>query len=55
MNEESKDYYKYLQDLCRITSERVNKENKEFPNTYIEGNNIIKEYPDGRKEIIGTI
>jgi hypothetical protein len=57
MNEESKDYYKFLQKLCRITSKRVNQENKalNLPSTYIEGNKIIREFPDGRKEIIGTI
>ena len=29
--------------------------NNNLPITYAEGNNVVMEYPDGRKEIIDTI
>jgi len=47
--------YFYFQKMCLEAGLFAEKEAKDkgLPLTYVDGENIIKEYADGRKEIIG--
>ncbi len=49
--------YEYFQQMCREAGLFAIKEAKDkgLPITYVENDEIIKEYADGRKEILGRI
>jgi len=49
--------YKYFQQMCNEAGLFAIKEAKDrgLPITYVENNEIVKEYTDGRKEILGKI
>jgi len=49
--------YKYFQRMCTEAGLFAIKEAKDkgLPVTYVENEQIIKEYSDGRKEILGKI
>ena len=49
--------YAHFQQMCSDAGLFAIKEAKErgLPITYVEDNNIIKEYADGKKEILGQI
>jgi hypothetical protein len=49
--------YEYFQQMCREAGLFAIKEAKDkgLPITYVENNEIIKEYSDGRKEVLGKI
>ncbi|MDR0515481.1 MAG: hypothetical protein LBH25_00365 [Fibromonadaceae bacterium] len=48
--------YEKYQRLFSEAGKKAFMENKRLgiPNVYVENDNIVKEYSDGRKEIIGT-
>jgi len=49
--------YAYFQQMCSEAGLFAIKEarDKGLPITYVENNEIVKEYADGRKEILGEI
>jgi hypothetical protein len=49
--------YEFFQQMCNEAGLFAIKEAKDkgLPITYAENNEIIKEYPDGRKEVLGKI
>ena len=49
--------YEIFQQMCREAGLFAIKEAKDrgLPITYAENDEIIKEYPDGRKEVLGKI
>jgi len=49
--------YEYFQRMCSEAGLFAIKEAKDkgLPITYVENNEIVKEYADGRKEILGKI
>lgn len=49
--------YAYFQNMCSEAGSFAVKEAKEkgLPITYVENEEIVKEYNDGRKEILGRI
>ena len=49
--------YEYFQRMCSEAGLFVVKEAKEkgLPITYLDNENIVKEYTDGRKETLGKI
>jgi len=49
--------YKYFQQMCNEAGLFAIKEAKDrgLPITYVENNEIVKEYADGRIEILGKI
>jgi hypothetical protein len=49
--------YETFQQMCREAGLFAIKEAKDkgLPITYVENNEIIKEYSDGRKEVLGKI
>jgi len=49
--------YKYFQRMCNEAGLFAIKEarDKGLPITYVENCQIVKEYIDGRKEILGTV
>jgi len=49
--------YKYFQQMCTEAGLFAIKEAKDrgLPITYVEDDEIVKEYADGRKEILGKI
>jgi DUF438 domain-containing protein len=49
--------YKYFQQMCSEAGLFAIKEAKDrgLPITYVENEEIVKEYADGRKEILGRI
>jgi len=49
--------YKYFQNMCNEAGLFAIKEAKDrgLPITYVENDEIIKEYADGKKEVLGKI
>jgi len=49
--------YKYFQQMCNEAGLFAIKDAKDrgLPITYVENNEIVKEYADGRREILGKI
>jgi CHASE2 domain-containing sensor protein len=55
--EDSKDFSSLVQYVAQMAAKAAIAESKalKIPVTYLQGNKIVKKYPDGKVEVIGKI